>query len=57
MGVDYAYTRSEHEREEEKGRPIIVANDDKTKMIMAKVAPSKGVEKYAVEVVKQWSSS
>ncbi len=30
-----------------------MAKDSKTKMIMAKVAPSKGVENYAVEVVEK----
>ena len=50
VGVDYVCVRSEQEKEEEKDTPIIVAKDSKTKMIMAKVAPSEGVENYAVEV-------
>ncbi len=35
--------------------PIVVVKDSKTKtkMIMAKVAPSKGVEKYAAVVAKR----
>ncbi len=45
VGVGYAYTRSEREREEELGAPIVVVKDSKTKMIMAKVVPSKEVEK------------
>ena len=43
VGVDYVRTHSEQEKEEEKGTPIIVAKDNKTKMIVAKVVPSKGV--------------
>ena len=53
VGVDYACVRSEQEKEEEKGIPIIVAKVNKTKMIMARVVPSKGVESYAVETVKK----
>ena len=54
IGVDYTHTRSEQEKEEEKGMPIIVAKDNKTKMIMARVVPSKGLDSYAVETVKKW---
>ena len=53
VGVNYVYMHSEQEKEEEKGMPIIVTKDSKTKMIMAKVVPSKGVENYAVEVAKK----
>ncbi len=51
-GMDHVYTHSEQEREEAKGMPIIVATDNRTKMIIARVAPSKGVDRYAVETVK-----
>ena len=54
IGVDYVYARSEQEKEEEKGMPIIVAKDNKTKMIMAMVVPSKGLDSYAVETAKKW---
>ncbi len=33
--------------------PIVVVNDNKTKMMMANVVPSKGVQEYAVEVVRR----
>ncbi len=33
--------------------PIVVVKGSKTKMIMAKAEPSKGVENYAVEVAKR----
>ncbi len=45
--LDHMYTRSEQEKEEEKGMPIIVAKDNKTKMIMARVVPCRGVDSYA----------
>ncbi len=45
IGVDYAYARSEQEKEEEKGTPVIVAKDNKTKMIVARVLPSKGLDR------------
>ena len=48
IGLDYMHAHSEREKKEEKGMPIIVAKDNKTKMIMARVVPSKGVDSYAV---------
>ena len=33
--------------------PIVVAKDNRTKMIMARVVPSKGLDSYAVETVKK----
>ncbi len=44
-------------KEEEKGMPIIVAKDNKSNMIMARVVPSKGVDSYAVETVRRLSDS
>ena len=44
IGLDYRYMYSEQENEEEKRMPIIVAKDNKTKMITARVVPSKGVD-------------
>ncbi len=49
------YTHSEQEKEEEKGMPIIVLQDEKTKIIPAKVVPSEGVDAYAVESVRKTS--
>jgi hypothetical protein len=37
--------------------PIVVMKDDRTKFIMAKVVPNKGVVDYAVGAVKRQSSS
>ena len=42
VSLDYTQVHSE-QKEEEKGMPIVVVKDNKTKMIMAKVVPSKGV--------------
>ncbi len=44
---------SEQEREEEKGMPIVVLKDDSTKMITAKVMPSKRVDAYAVDSLRK----
>ncbi len=52
-GVDYMCMHSEQEEEEEKGMPFVVVKGDKTKTIVAKAAPSNGVENYAVEVAKR----
>ena len=49
----HAFSKQEKEKEKEKGTPIIVTKDSKTKMTMANVVPNKGVENYAVEVVKK----
>ncbi len=54
IGVDYMHMHSEQEREEEKGMPVIVMRDGTTRMVMAKVVPSKGVNNYAVEVAKKF---
>ncbi len=50
VSLDYTNTHCEQEKEEEKGMPIIVVKDNKTKIVMAKAVPSKGVQEYAVEV-------
>ena len=54
MSLGYTCMRSEQEKEEEKGMPIIVVKDDKTKLVIAKVAPSKGMQEYAFEVVREF---
>ncbi len=43
VSSDYLYIRREQEKEEERGVPIIVVKDNKTKTLMAKVVPNKGV--------------
>ena len=53
VSLDYTHRRSEQEKEE-KGMPIDVVKDSRTKMVMAKAVPSKGVQKYAVEVVRKF---
>ncbi len=54
ISPDYMYMHSEEEKEEEKGMPIVVVKDNKTKMVMATVVPSKGVQEHAVEVVRKF---
>ncbi len=52
MGFTHRHTEQEKEEEKE-GVPTIVSKDSKTKKIMAKAVPSKGVESYAAEVAKK----
>ncbi len=54
IGVDCAHTPSEQETEEGKRTPIVVAKNDKTKIITARVMPSKGEESYAVETGRRF---
>ncbi len=63
LGGGYTHTRGERvveeeeeeeeEEAEQKGTPVIVTKDSKTKMIMAKAAPTKGVENYVMELAKK----
>ncbi len=53
--MDYTHVHSEREREQETGMPIIMAKDDKTKLATAKIAPSKGVQEYAVQAVRKFA--
>ncbi len=46
VSLDCMYMHSEQEKEKEKGMPIVGVKDNKTKMVMAKVVPSKGVQEY-----------
>ncbi len=57
IGVNCARACSEQEKEEEKCLPIIVAKDKETKLIMARVVPSKGLDSYAVEAVEKMVES
>ncbi len=54
VSLGYMYARGEQETEEEKGMPIAVVKDDKKKMVMAKVVPSKGAQEYTVEAVRKF---
>ncbi len=53
VSLDYICMRSEQEKEEENGMPIIVVKDNTTKTLMAKVVPTKGANEYAVEAVRK----
>ena len=53
ISLDYMYMRGEQERNEEKGMPILVIKDGRTKFITAKVVPQKGVNDYAVASCKR----
>ena len=43
IGVDYTHTHSEQDKEEERGMPIVVIKDSRSRMVFARVVPSKGV--------------
>ena len=52
ISVDYAFMGSKKEKEEEKGSPIMVIKDKKTKRILSRMIPQKGVSKYAIKKLK-----
>lgn len=51
--VDYMYMHSEQSKEEEKGMPIMVVKDSRTKYVVAKVVAQKGVCEYAIVSLKK----
>ena len=53
VAVDYMHMRSEQEKEGERGMPVMVMKDSRTRMITAKVVPSKGLDSYAVASVSR----
>ncbi len=55
ISVDYAYMHPEAqgEDEEEKGMPIWVAKDSRSKMLFSRVVPQKGLDEYAVGAPKE----
>ena len=57
VSLDHMYARSEQEKEEEKGMPIIVVKDNKTKSMMGKVVPNKGAHEHAGRWSEIWWSS
>jgi hypothetical protein len=52
VSLDYMYMHSEQEKEG--ADHIIVVEDDKTKLVMAKAVPSKGVQECGVEVIRKF---
>ncbi len=54
IGLDYTHTHCEQRKwEEEKGMPTVVLKGEKTKMIKAKVVPSKRMDACAVDSVRR----
>ena len=53
ISIDYVYTASEQDREEEKGMPALVMKDHKTKTVMARAVPSKGLDAFAIGRMKK----
>ncbi len=57
VSLDYTHAHSEQGKKEEKGMPTIVVKDNKTKMVMAKVVSSKGMQEYAVASARRFVGS
>ena len=53
IGIDHMHMISEQEKDEEKGMPILLMKDERTKMIMARVVPSKRLDQYDVESTRK----
>ena len=49
VGVDYAFTGSRQQKNEEKGSPVMVITDKRTQRILARMVPQKGRSKYAIK--------
>jgi hypothetical protein len=49
--VDYMYMTEKEEREEDRGMPILVVRDRRTKMAWPHVVPRKGKEGFAVRAL------
>ena len=49
VGIDYMFMHSHQEREEKRGMPILIVNDDQTKMSWAQAVPNKGRDPHAIE--------
>ena len=45
--------RGNNEDEEEKGMPILVLKDSRTKVALSRVVPHKGRDQYAIERLQQ----
>ena len=51
INIDYAFMNDDKDKHEDKdkGMPIIVIQDDETKLKLARVVPKKGIYPYAVD--------
>ena len=49
ISIDYMFMGDQQAREEEKGMPMLVTKDKRTKMIWARAVPAKGVNAHAVK--------
>ena len=50
--IDYMYMHSQQEKEEEKGMPILVMKDERSKMVTARVVKAKGKDPWAIGRLK-----
>ena len=49
--IDYVFTHDDQEEGEEKGMPIMVVKDRRTRVIRARVVPQKGNHWYGIKVL------
>ena len=51
VSIDYMFMSDSQEEGEEKGMPVLVAKDRKSKVIRARVIPQKGANAYVVRLL------
>ena len=51
VSIDYTFMHDRQKEGEEKGMPILVMKDRKTKVIRARVVPQKGKHWYAIKIL------
>ena len=50
VSIDYMFMGDNQQEGEEKGIPIVVVKDRKTKIIRSRLVPQKGINGYAIKV-------
>ena len=51
ISIDYMFMHDKQKEGEEKGMPILVLKDRKTKVVRARVVPQKGKQWYAIKIL------
>ena len=51
VSIDYMFMSDSQKEGEEKGMPVLVAKDRKSKVIRARVVPQKGANAYAIRIL------
>ena len=53
VSMEYMFLSDKQDKGEEKGMPILVTKDHKTRMVFARVVPRKGADTYAIKRARQ----